>query len=165
MRVWSLQPLAVYDKLRAAGTLHVDPALCPALTGPEPWLEMLEAYTWVAGQMTRRGVTPPPGVTLPWWAWHTIDWEQHKPDLRRREYRGYNDQVCLELELPDTEVVLTDFWAWNAVLGQHYLGDASSTAEYDAEQAWLDTLSDEDRRSTVVESWQKVFDVTPGGNE
>jgi len=97
MRVWSLQPVAVYERLRTEGCLHVDPALCPELSGPDFWPELRDAYTWLAGEMVQRGVTPPPGVTLPWWAWHTCNWRQRKPDLRRSEYRSQVDQVCLEL--------------------------------------------------------------------
>lgn len=73
--------------------------------------------------------------------------------------------MCLELELPDSQVLLSDQENWHAVLNQWYMGDATNEAEMAAEWAWLDALAAEEALTMKQKSWTKIFDVTPFEDE
>ena len=73
--------------------------------------------------------------------------------------------VCLELEIPDEEVLLSDFNAWHYVLNRCWLDDSRNEEEYDRLQEWFDNLPGQDRERLRVESWQKIFDVEPYKDE
>jgi len=77
MRLWTVQPEELYEKLKTEKVLHCDPAQSELVTecgfGP--------AYDWLAGQMKARVGAPPEGVIYPFWAWHTIEWRHRKHDL------------------------------------------------------------------------------------
>jgi hypothetical protein len=134
MRLWSIQPVMMYDKLVAGKVLHCDPKKSVLVTecgfGP--------AYDWLAEQMIKRVGPPPAGVKYPFWAWHTVEWQHKKPDLRRMEFRGYSeDQVCIELEVPDRDVLLGNEDMWHLVLNDGYYGDCANEQEFEAEENGL----------------------------
>ncbi|KRO29462.1 hypothetical protein DY78_GL000006 [Lactiplantibacillus fabifermentans DSM 21115] len=124
-------------QLKEQGVIHTN----IELSEYADWDMFRSAYDWLVVQMVKRIGTPPSGVAYPFWAWHTMDWKHKKPDLRSMEFRGYSVPcVCLELEIPDNQVLLNDEENWNTILNRGYLGDATSDAEFDAEMAWFDTL-------------------------
>ena len=56
--------------------------------------------------------------------------------MRRSEFRGYNDpQVCIELEVPDHDVLLSNEDMWHVVLNDGHYGNAINEQEYDADSA------------------------------
>ena len=78
MRIWTIQPEALYEKLKIEKVLHCDPSQLGCGFGP--------AYDWLARQMAIRVAPPPEGVHYPFWAWHTIEWKHQKLDLRCTEF-------------------------------------------------------------------------------
>ena len=162
MRVWTIQPQKVYDQLRLDGVVHVDFSLSPY----GKWEEFRRSYGWMIEQMKSQIGLPPTGVTYPYWAWHTLGWEHKRPDLRRIEFRNCSDlTVCIELELPESQVLLSDDEKWHYVLNDWYLGDATSIAEFEAEDKWLESLSEKELRTQKLKSWNKVFNVDPVHDE
>lgn len=158
MRLWTIQPKKLYEKLKTEKVLHCDPVLSELVTecgfGP--------AYDWLAEQMKIRVGQPPEGVTYPFWAWHTIEWQHRKPDLRRTEFRAYKgDQVCLELEIPDNMVLLSNEDLWHIVLNDGYYGDCVNEQEMEKEDAWFDSLTLEEQTAIKMKSWEKIFNVSP----
>jgi len=158
MRLWTIQPKVLFDKLQAEKVIRCDSEKSPLVTecgfGP--------SYDWMAEQMIRRVGPPPEGVKYPIWAWHTLGWKHAKPDLRRSEFRGYNEpQVCMELEIPDHDVLLSNEDMWHIVLNDGYYGNAANEQEYDAEEAWFDSLSPVEQEHVRRKSWEKIFDVSP----
>lgn len=70
--------------------------------------------------------------------------------------------VCIELEIPDNQVVLSDFTAWHFVLNKSYLNQKCYSEEiFDKDQAWLNSLSPQDRYKVIVNSWNNIFDIQP----
>lgn len=67
----------------------------------------------------------------------------------------------LELEIPESRILLSDFEAWHAVLNDWYL--SSSEAEAEAFHRGQDLLSEDSRRAKIEESWKRIFDLE-GGN-
>ena len=81
--------------------------------------EFVKMYNWLVLQMKKRIGDPPEGVIYPVWAWHTQRWKRHKPDLRSERWaNGYDGEkfVCLEIEVPDEQVLLSDFDLWSLIL-------------------------------------------------
>jgi hypothetical protein len=105
MRVWTVQPLVVWERLERDRCLAVDPS---CYVGGVP-----EQYLWLAGQLRRR--LPGYGGNPPWWAYCG------KPDLRwvRHCQPLGAAQVRLELELPAAFVM--PCWAWHTVRCRDYL--------------------------------------------
>jgi hypothetical protein len=114
---------------------------------------MLPAYRWMAARLAER-VPRPRGVKLPLWAW------VKKPDLRtlghlQRGRRG----VVLEIELPDSEILLSDYLRFHAVLNRHYLG--ISKADDDRFDRWAARAPARDQRARVAKSWNRIFSQSP----
>lgn len=163
MRLWSIQPLAVWEALEASedGKLFVDP------DHEGVWQEFRTAYEWLAKEMKKRipGYQDHPNG-YPWWAW-TI-----KPDMRREIWhcaKG-NKFVLIEITLPTDQICLTDFDIWNIVLSKRYVSwndEEQDTwdAEWETrfgkkhwkkEEVSADILAEHTAR--VEESWLHVFD-------
>ena len=73
--------------------------------------------------------------------------------------------VCIELEVPDEEIVLSDFDAWHFVLNDFCNPQCSSEEEYEQWEKYYDSLSTEEQKKARVESWNEIFDITPHENE
>lgn len=73
-------------------------------------------YDWLVGHMVARGMTRPGPNVYPLWAWTT--------EQRLREcYAAYEDEpakdpegVLVEIEVPDDQVLLSDYMLWHCVL-------------------------------------------------
>lgn len=158
MRLWTVQPKELYEKLKAEKVLHCDPALSKLVTeygfGP--------AYDWLAEQMKARIGQPPKGIIYPIWAWHTLDWRHQKPDLRRTEFRAYKgDQVCMEIEIPNDIVLLSNEDSWHIVLNNAYYSDYVNEQEAERTDAWFDSLPQKEQTAVKMKSWEKIFIISP----
>lgn len=158
MRVWSIQPEKLYEDLKIKKALHCDPTQSELISecgfGP--------AYDWLVRQMKERVGLPPKGVLYPFWAWHTLEWKHQRPDLRRMEFRAYKgDQVCLELEIPDNMVLLSNENTWHIVLNDGYYGDSSNEQEAEIEDHWFESLPLDEKAVVKMKSWKKIFNVSP----
>lgn len=132
MKLFSIQPINVWEKLQQEKVLLADPLLGDHIDPdwPEKGGTLEEdrfyiAYDWMRQQMTKR--IPDYQGNWPWWAWHT--WGQrdgqplHKPDLRyeRFLYADGEQHVRIELQIPDDKVLLSCFDGWHSVLNHWYL--------------------------------------------
>lgn len=73
--------------------------------------------------------------------------------------------VCIEVEVPDNQVVLTDFDVWHFVLNKWYFDDSYSEEEWEKLHAKYDRLDRDVKEKVKIQSWQKVFDISPFQNE
>lgn len=118
MRLWSIQPEEVAAAIARGDTYTCDPELSPHV-GDKDYREMfVGAYQWISGRLAK--VTPrPEGVVYPAWAWHTWDGHRSAPDLSHEMFEGEREgHVILELEVPDAEVLLTDYIMYIFVLNR-----------------------------------------------
>jgi len=158
MKLWTIQPLSLYKQLQTKGILHCDGSLSEHLQSEA----FVNAYSWLAEQMENRISPPPSGVKFPFWAWHTLNWRHKRPDLRCAEFRNFAEpMVCLELELPDHEVLLSDEENWHIVLNNSFYSNADNEADDENEWEWLHSLSLEKQEVEKRKSWERVFDVEP----
>lgn len=158
MRLWTVQPVEVWKLLQEKGLYVCDKAKSECLEDPY----FVAAYDWLVAQMEDRVGARPEGVEYPVWAWYTYDGVHGELNLDKESYVGKGQKaVCLEIEIPDNEVVLTDFENWHCVLNNAYCSNALSEEEWDRDMEWYDSIGMEEQKKVKVESWQRVFDVTP----
>lgn len=159
MRIWSIQPVDVFKFIEEYGYYICKPSLSLNCK------DFKNAYDWLVVKMKER-IGKPMGVNYPVWAWHTRDWKHKKPDLRESGYETKGMEcVCIEIEIPDNQVVLSDFTAWHFVLNKSYLNQKCYSEEiFDRDQAWLDSLSPQDRYKVIINSWNNIFDIQPFSN-
>ena len=160
MRLWTMQPPEVVDILMSDGVFRCD---YTKSENREPCFQ--EAYAWLIGKMRER-IPSVDGVDYPVWAWHTYNGKHSKPDLRHSGFGNRGDKmVCLEIEIPDDAVVLSEFDDWHYVLNKVYLSMSKSSEEWEAADAYFDALPPDERDRVLVESWDNIFDLTPFEND
>lgn len=157
--LWTIQDLPAWERLQRDGVLRADGRRVP------PYYR--DAYRWMSEQMRLR--LPPNPSRFPLWGWYR--WQgvsRCRPDLRcaghlERRVPG----VRIEVDLPDSTVLLSDFGAWHCVLNRSFL--PLNDSEDDALAAELETEGVDHRwpypepfRSRVVSSWQHIFDMDAG---
>ena len=157
MIVWTIQPLEVLDIIERDGTFRCD--MSNSHYGEDETFK--DAYDWMVMKMDERGIRHPNGVEYPIWAWYKIDYKHKKPDLRRSAY-GFKGEVicCIELDVPDDEILLSHGDAWMCVINGWYLNPARNDEEWwkcreelYAPENW-EKLDD-----TIRKSWDRIFDM------
>ena len=119
------------------------------------WRDFLPSYKWMGDQMTKR-VGPPPGRSR-YPIWGRIE----KPDLRSgghlpRGNRGYR----LEIEVPDQEVLLSDFQQWHIVLMDRYISNSEEDDDrFEAREQKLGDKADQLLRPEIEASWERIFEI------
>ena len=157
MKLWSIQTKEAFEVLQNTGILRA----CQDFI--DPWY--LPAYNWLAYQMNELIGSPPEGVRYPIWAWHTVDWMQKKPDLRKSLFNAQPaGSVCLELEIDNSRVLLSDFENWHFVLNDWYYSEAHNQQEFNDAEGYFDRLPSEQQKIAKELSWTKIFDIQPFEN-
>ena len=159
MILWTMQPIEVWNMICEKGVYHCDPAKCSMP-------EFADQYEWLVRQMEKRVGPPPPGVSYPVWAWYLQDGRNSRPDLRKERWcygPGNEEYVCIEFEIPDNQVLLSDFKVWHIVLCNSLI--SWSGDEDERMESYYDTLSPEDQKAYREKNWERVFEVSPLDND
>lgn len=99
-------------------------------------------------------------LNTPVWAWYKQDGKSERPDLDETGYAESGTQVvCMELEVPDELVVLSDFNNWHYVLNKWYCDESNNEEEWEEIRSWYDGLSPEKRDEEMISSWDNIFNV------
>ena len=167
VRLWTIQPLAVWTNLIKTGTLLVDPTHEDFADGSDK--QMLEAYDWLREQMYVR--IPNYDGGYPWWAY------THFLDLRfyRFQQRPPNNiNVRIELAIPREKVLLSAYGDWHCVLNRTFCPYDDSEEGYEIEfERWVDEAKSvgvnvfnacplpEPWECNLRTSWSNIFDVEP----
>ena len=118
------------------------------------------AFDWMAEQMRKRiGEPPLPEIKRPVWAWY--QWESKKkriPPLSTMD-KTNDKEVMLEINVPDSEVLLSDFELWHCVLwGVGIINDRHLYKKVTSySQDYLDLPID--IQKIVADSWERIFDL------
>lgn len=159
MILWTSQEEAVYNELLKTGVYRCDLNL-------SPMKDCRKQYDWLVRQMKQRIGPPPEQVTYPVWALYQQDGKHRKPDLRRERWAvGCNGErfACLEIEIPDREVLLSDLDVWCIILNDGLLSDTEQ--EDRCLEAQYETLSPSEKRRMKEKNWERVFDLSPLNND
>lgn len=158
MRLWSIQPKLLYETLEKDGIIYCNPSLSEHLK----FDEFRMAYDWLSEKMRQQIGIPSENIQYPLWAWHTFMWKHKKPDLRLSEFRRYHQpMVCIEAEIPDEDVLLSDEEAWYTVLNNCYCEAATTEIDSNLEHQWFESLSEQGQTLAKLKSWNRIFDITP----
>lgn len=169
MRVWTVQPISLYEKFKREKVLHADYSKSTEVFSSGIACECFDtAYKWMISQMKSRiGIKPElDNINLaPWWAWYKFD--NKNRDSEDFKYYGIpgKEYAVIELDLPDNEVLLSDYDAWHGVLNKWYIDDSTNEEEYDKNHDWFNSLSAEEQDRVRTESWNKIFDITVIDND
>jgi hypothetical protein len=152
MRLWTVQPAAVWDQLRRDGRVCVDPTRVNAKGWVHP------QYAWLARQLRRR-IRGSDG-RLPWFAYCTnpdLRWVRHSRPFGSREVR-------IEIEPPEGSFVAFPCWAWHAVFTRAYLThDAAEARDWHRRLTAAGLTGETDPlprpfRAELEASWRRLFD-------
>ena len=117
MKLWTIQPVSFYQTLQEKGIVYCD--------REGYWCKHNRLmYDWLVEQMRQRIGNPPlPEIHYPLWAWYQYHSRKKPCPPKTPLKKGEEYSVYFEIEIPDNEVVLTDFdmkfrdkewspWAW-----------------------------------------------------
>ncbi len=158
MKLWMILPEDTYKVLTSKGILVCDGRKI------EPYFR--DAYKWIANEMVQKIGPPKYKTKYPLWSWKQYSKKYMRPDLRGschlpRGTLGYR----LELDVPDTEVLLSDFDLWHAVLNNWLLPINEKTEEiFSTKEDFYTNRNEEpplELQKEVEESWQGIYDFNP----
>ena len=154
MILWTIQPEEVYQSILYTGVYHCDFDKIDM----KAWKPQ---YDWMAVQMKKRIGKAPNGVEYPVWAWYQRDGKRKKPDLRRERWRnGWKGEhfACMEIDIPDEKVLLSDYDAWSIIMLDGLI--TSSVEEETALEAEYNMLSADEQKKLKYRNWERVYDLT-----
>lgn len=158
MKLWTIQPVYILNELEQYGVYR---ARADRIDMLEYWGP---SYLWLCDFLKQKDNCPE-GVQYPIWAWHTFCGKRKKPDLRYNCYGSKGEElVCIEFEIPDDKVLLSDFELWHFVLNNWWLDTKMFEPDYTEEQydknhKWFDSLSENDKQKERESSWLDIFNV------
>ena len=160
MRLWTIQGIEIYEQMQREGIAYCT----KPIMGDEP--VFVHAYHWMANQMRKRiGEPPIQNIEYPLWAWY-----QYNSAKSNKPPKSVNDvpegvSTYMEIEIPDKDVLLSEFSNWHAVLNECPL---SNWKKIDKKTDKLD--KEAGRRLTfheypiaiqkeIEDSWEAIFDL------
>ena len=157
MKLWTVQPSNVWDIWQENGTI--------AHLGRDVDPDFADAYIWIADQMKEKIGYPQDDIASPIWAWQQWDGVRRmKPDLRHSMFLMPGDKgVRIALDVPECNVVLSDYNLWHSVLNNDYLG--ANGKDYDRFVAehlygqYVPSSVDLSAQKHIEKSWERVFDL------
>lgn len=158
MKLWCFQPEDIYEMIIREGVYRCDDSYV------DP--DFKKAYDWMAGEMVKRIGPPPEGVHYPVWAMHTWYGKHKKPDFRTLRWEwGRQGEVfiCMEIDISDTSVVLSECDYWHFVLNDIPL--TKSEEEFDNLANTYDPLPADMQKKFREKSWQGIFDFSDMEND
>lgn len=150
MILWSIQPEKVYEIILKEGVYRCEESYI------DP--DFKKAYDWLVDEMVKRIGPQPDGVRYPVWAMHTWYGKRKKPDFRslRWDWGSKGETfVCLEIDVPDDKVVLSDCDYWHSVLNDFPL--TKTDEEFDELAKIYDPLPEDQKKIYRENSWQGIF--------
>ena len=160
MRLWTVQGIKIYDQLQKVGVAYCT----KPVWGNDS--KFVYAYHWMAEQMKKRIGDPPiEGIEYPIWAWYQYD--SAKKNKPPRSPMDFCDGLSayMEIEIPDNEVLLSDYSSWHSVLNQGPIENwrrlFKEMDKADAAAGKMLELNEypEDLRLRIENSWEPVFDL------
>lgn len=148
LTLWTIRHRDEFDMLMHDGVLRTDAEHIDK--------DFRSAYQWMGNQLAKK-VEPPLGCVYPLWAWwHWQGSQRPMPDLRSGAHLpkgtlGVRIKFTIEL----SEVLLSDFDAWHAVLNNHYY--ATDDTDYNRYLQLITEKSDKEINKINEQSWKNIF--------
>ena len=160
MRLWKIQGIEIYEQLQRDGVAYCTK---PVWSDDE---KFMKAYHWMADQMKQRiGEPPIKGIEYPMWAWY--QYNSAKSNKPPRSYLDIQEGVSayMEIEVPDNEVILSDFMNWHNVLNQFPLTDwkrinkKTDLLEKEAGKSLRFEDYPVETQKEIEKTWEAIFDL------
>lgn len=163
MRLLTIQSLEVFEELQKNGIVYSEEEKSQCLYDDGKLDYTFDrAYKWIVNKLEEKIDKHPKGKGLPWWAWYKLE---GKRDLTLDDVAHLCtpnvEHILLELDVPDNEVVLSDYDNWHYVLNNWWIDSSTNEEEWNNNMDWLDGLSEDEQAKIKEESWDKVFDIEP----
>lgn len=155
MQLWMIAREALWTRLQVEGELLCNPERIPP--------SYASAYAWLRRSCARR-MPHYMGHDL-WWAW--VRWlpGRRRPDLRARRFHWFapgTPAVRLELNVPDEQVLCTNYNLWEEVLFERIISrDTHDTRATNAPALSMPSVAPHGSRAAMEASWEAIFDVPP----
>ena len=160
MRLWTIQGIVIYEKLLKDGVTYCTK---PSWGDEE---NFMYAYHWMAEQMRKRiGEPPIEGIEYPLWAWYQYDSAKKNKPPRNTNIVPEGHSVYMEIEIPEKDVVLSDFNSWLAPLNQGPVRNWKKIwKKIDLQNKIAGRSLDfmeypQELRQEIEDSWEAVFDL------
>lgn len=160
MRLWTIQGIAIYEQLVREGVAYCTKPCMGDLPG------FMRAYRWMAEQMRKRiGEPPIEGIEYPMWAWYQYNSAKDKKPPRSPKDMGEGVSTYMEIDIPDNEVLLSDFDSWHFPLYTCPLDNWNRidriTDKLDKEAGHTLTFDEypTDVQTEIEKSWEALFDI------
>jgi len=129
MRLFSVQPKEVYDEIIKKGSYICDPSKCLNL---RDW-GFQKPYEWMI-EIMNSYLKNEDHIHLPVWAWYKIDGKNELPNFNFSIISS-SDGYLLELEIPNEDVLLSDFDIWHFPLNDCIYESDDEFSEDDDDQS------------------------------
>lgn len=162
MKLWTIQDSSILDDIEQKGFAHCNQKSSFCTLFPH-------AYNWLAEEMRKQvGLPPFEEIEYPLWAWYQYtSYKKPKPPKSPRLLDSDQQEgVFLEIDIPDKDVLLSDFDLWHWVLNgcsmvrnkqldrmiEQYVRDTNG--QYD-----FNTYPEEIKKE-IISTWCRVFDFS-----
>ena len=159
MILWTIQPEIIYEMILEQGVYRCD-------YSKSYMKEWKIQYDWLVNQMINRIGERPSGVSYPVWAWYKWEGIRNRPDLKSERWgEGWKRErlVCMEIDIPEKDVLLSDFDAWSIILLDSLI--SYSEEEYEDLEKIYKRLSPKQQKIMKEKNWEKTFDISLFENE
>ncbi len=167
MLLWTIQNYTAYENMLKSGLL----------TANEDYLfcedDFKFAYNWMTAKMKEHNIIPPQGINYPVWGWYQWEGKRKRRDMRESGHAKRGDKIIqLTIEVPDKEVMLSDFDLFHYVLNYWYLpideqDDNKFEDEYkslgftwhDLQDFNIQSQEMDFLRKKITSSWNRIFEL------
>lgn len=164
MRVYTIQTTAFFETLTRNGIVYCNQE--------SPWcLDNRLQYDWIAEQMRKRIGEPPfPEIRYPIWVWQQYHSSKASvPPMSPKEIHPCEKEaVMLELEVPDSKVLLSDLDLWILPLNSWAICGKredkllyKELGEYEKIHSKCYEMHEYPPtiRQKIINTWERVFDL------
>lgn len=115
MRVFTVQDLSVLHAVNNDGFYRTNHELSPHINDEDSSVDFVRAYSWIAEHLEAK-ISPPTGVKYPIWSYHLMNGSEQMEKVDAESSWYSNNDIVLELEIPDNEVFETDYDEFHSIL-------------------------------------------------
>ena len=164
MRVYTIQTVAFYEELMRNGVVYCN-------RESECCLDSKVQYDWMAEQMRKRvGEPPRPEIKYPIWVWYQyISKKRPVPTMSSKDMeKEETEAVMLELEVPDNQVLLSNYFIWHLPLSHWAICNKNEDkqlykelGEYEKAHGKCYEMHEypENIQRKIIATWERVFDM------
>lgn len=152
MKIFTLQSQEVFNTLQSTGVFRATKSRAENLQSPDDFETFGKAYEYMTDIMLLKGIEKPLRydfkINTPIWGYYLHN-GKHFVDLRKETRVFPKGTCCIELEIPDKDVLLSGYETWHFALNRWYL----------PENYWYtDDFKDVEHTTAEIEnSWARCF--------